>query len=324
MTTPSLIAESVEVQEFSFAKVPIAEDDKGRAVTLVRQVSDLATSDPAGAEAFAVSAVARLLLGTAEAIPVAPEEALGLSVAGWPAESVGPESFRQRYLVPPGAERVVFVLPAPEGAGTVPIALVHVGEGRLVLTPDAPTFAASTLTRGWAEIPEPAARGEVRHLRRTDVDALRLLAELLRGAVEHGIVAGFLARALEHLKSRSHPWPDTGVERASEDPHVLRRVGEYIATFDALTELLDEGGRAVDDALAGSVAPADAWPEVAAARLFAIRTGKELISGTIELLGASSVRGQYGFDAFWRNFTDHAASNPPLWSVEALGKASLS
>jgi len=321
MTTHSLVA-AVASQDVPLPTIIPFGSGKEPASEFVHRASDLARSDPAEADSFVAILLARRLLGAAASPP--PGEPLGLSLAPSAVEADNAKGLvRQRYVLASSARRLVLIPPTPAGAPAVPVALLRTDDPRLVLVPDAPSFAASAIARGWVESSATLDGRDVRRVARADVDALRLLAELLRGAVEHGIVSAFLTKARNHLKTRSHPWPDTGVERASEDPHLVRRYGEYVAAFDALTELLEEGARTTEQAIAGSVALDQAWPDVAAARLFAIRTGKEIINGTIELLGASSVSVRYGFDAFWRDFTHHATSEPPQWPVEALGEATL-
>ncbi|MFX8813040.1 hypothetical protein ABTM61_19125, partial [Acinetobacter baumannii] len=70
--------------------------------------------------------------------------------------------------------------------------------------------------------------------------AIEPLRQLLILAVGTGIVTGFLAAARQFLLTRARPWYGTGIERAADDPHVLRAFGRHIAQVRAAGELLTD------------------------------------------------------------------------------------
>jgi alkylation response protein AidB-like acyl-CoA dehydrogenase len=307
--------------------------DEGAPV-LVARVSSLADSDPASAQGLAASLLAEGLLALAGAAASGQGEA-GLSWS--PSLSVEQQlevgradpgggrriRGRQRYVLPPGAGRLVVVAaggPSPAPKITLSLAL---DDDRMRLTDDVPSFAEHAAARGFVTIDGRFAAGELHDLP-DEIEApdhrLGLLRELLHAAVGHGILRGFLQKACDHLRTRSRPWPDSGVERAADDPHVLRRLGEYMALVNALSEMLSAAAAA--QPLHGRALPEVALQTIAA-RLAAVRIGTDVINGTIELLGASAASSRLGFDGYWRDLTEHVLAEPPFGGPEALGAALL-
>jgi len=200
------------------------------------------------------------------------------------------------------------------------------GGGRLLLLEpgphvhvDEPIFGRSGFRERWVDFAEPFDAEPLAALTgaslRAAIAQAALLEELLHTALDLGILDGFWAAARQHVTTRTRPWQGQALAKATEDPHLLRRYGEYAATLHAAEGLLEEAAAALaNDTLPGAV------EAVAAARSFALLAGRTLISGTIELLGASATSERYGFDLFWRDFTAHAVAHPPLWPNESIGR----
>jgi hypothetical protein len=156
-------------------------------------------------------------------------------------------------------------------------------------------------------------------------DSSALVEEYLHAALDYGLLQGFSAAARTHVATRTRPWQGQSLAKATDDPHLVRRYGEYVATQHALEELLADATNAVAVVQADwrSDALGEAKDAVATARAFAILAGRSIINGTIELLGASATSERYGFDLFWRDFTAHALAHPPLWPSEVIGSQLL-
>lgn len=156
-------------------------------------------------------------------------------------------------------------------------------------------------------------------------DSSALVEEYLHAALDYGLLQGFSAAAHTHVVTRTRPWQGQSLAKATDDPHLVRRYGEYVATQHALGALLAEATSAVAAVQTAwrSDAVRQAKDVVATARAFAILAGRSIINGTIELLGASATSERYGFDLFWRDFTAHAVAHPPLWPTEAIGRQLL-
>ncbi|WP_213989212.1 hypothetical protein [Sodalis sp. dw_96] len=164
-----------------------------------------------------------------------------------------------------------------------------------------------------------------------------LVEELLHAALDFGILQGFSAAAHLYLTTRTRPWQGQGLAKATDDPHLVRRYGEYVATLHALEGLLTEAGDGLihtgldgGDSLArdgretvseaGEGSLRDARDAIAAARLYATLAGRSIINGTLELLGAGATSQRYGFDVFWRDFTAHGIAHPPRRPAEVIGR----
>lgn len=177
------------------------------------------------------------------------------------------------------------------------------------ITPDDAGFGLAGAEAGWLDaasagrtLPAPALAAGIEPLR-----------QLLVLAVGTGIVTGFLEAARGFLITRARPWYGTGIERAADDPHVLRVFGRHIAQVHAAGELLADAAAAVADG-----AP-DALDRIATARLFVEEGGPALISTTIETLGAPATDRSHGFDAYWRDLTTLTATEPyPVPSSRSL------
>ncbi|XBS71546.1 hypothetical protein ABK905_11840 [Acerihabitans sp. KWT182] len=150
-----------------------------------------------------------------------------------------------------------------------------------------------------------------------------LVEELLHAALDYGIVRSFSAAAHSHITTRTRAWQGEALAKATDDPHLVRRYGEYVATRHALEELITEARDAV--ARLTPQAPMEAIHQagdaVAAARMFALLAGRLIINGTLELLGAGATSQRYGFDGYWRDFSAHGVAYPPRRPLEKIGRA---
>lgn len=167
---------------------------------------------------------------------------------------------------------------------------------------------------------------EVSTLARTDAEAARrqvevhlvcdrdpAAADILHAAIDMGIIGAFLDAATSYVTTKTRPWPGTGYSQASDDPHVVIRFGKFASAYRALEAMLDTALTAVE------TRADDAAQAAGIARNHALAVGRIFISGTIELMGASSTSEKYGFHAYWRNFTAHARENPPGVAAEDIG-----
>src|SRR6185312_5192258 len=129
--------------------------------------------------------------------------------------------------------------------------------------------------------------------------------QALHTAVDVGIARAALEDGAEFVRTRSRPWFEAGVDRAAEEPHVIRRFGELTARLYALEALLAHGARLIDCALTEPEltreSAAAASLQVAAAKALAQEFAVETASGIFELAGASATDSQYALDRHWRN-----------------------
>ncbi|MGO7388929.1 SfnB family sulfur acquisition oxidoreductase, partial [Rhizobium ruizarguesonis] len=56
------------------------------------------------------------------------------------------------------------------------------------------------------------------------------------------------AETLEFVRTKSRPWMDSGLERASDDPLTIAKVGQIAIRLEAATALVERAGHKVDAA----------------------------------------------------------------------------
>ena len=154
--------------------------------------------------------------------------------------------------------------------------------------------------------------------------------QALHTAVDVGIARAALEDGAEFVRTRARPWReavDAGVERADEEPHVVRRFGELTARLYALEALLARGTAIIDEAYAQPELTRDIAAEatltVAAAKALAQEFAVEIASGIFELTGASGTDAAHNLDRHWRNVRTHSLHDPARWKYVHLGNHTL-
>ncbi len=151
--------------------------------------------------------------------------------------------------------------------------------------------------------------------------ALGPFAQILHAAIDTGLARGAYQDTLAFVRSRSRPWIDAGVERASDDPLTLNEIGRLAARLHAAEALLERAGEFVDRAQAdpGERSVADASIAVAEAR--AISTEIALAAGSklFELAGSRATLAEHNLDRHWRNARTHTLHDPVRWKYHAVG-----
>lgn len=151
--------------------------------------------------------------------------------------------------------------------------------------------------------------------------------QALHAAVDIGIARAALSDGAQFVTTKSRPWFEAGVERAADEPHVVRRFGELTARLYALEALLGHGAGLVDAAVAEPEltreSAAQASLKVAAAKALAQELAVEIASGIFELTGTSATDGKYALDRHWRNVRVHSLHDPARWKYVHLGNYTL-
>jgi alkylation response protein AidB-like acyl-CoA dehydrogenase len=157
-------------------------------------------------------------------------------------------------------------------------------------------------------------------------------AQLIHTAIDVGIALGALEDACEFVRTASRPWFEAEVERASEDPLLIQRVGELAIGVRAAQALLDEAARTIDaverDGVdeAGSLSEDDAARAsiaVASAKAFADRVSVETASAVFELAGTRSAANELNLHRHWRNARTHTLHDPVRWKLQHIGRYTL-
>ncbi|NKY88973.1 SfnB family sulfur acquisition oxidoreductase [Nocardia veterana] len=157
-------------------------------------------------------------------------------------------------------------------------------------------------------------------------------AQLLHAAIDAGIARGALDAAADFVRTRSRPWFEADVVRASDDPLVIQRIGELAVIVAAAEATLEVAGRVVDRVIAepGAAAPdgaaasaAEASIAVATAKITADRAANEVSAALFEVSGTRSAAADLNLDRFWRNARTHTLHDPVRWKYQHIGRAVL-
>lgn len=150
-------------------------------------------------------------------------------------------------------------------------------------------------------------------------------AQINHVAIDVGIASAAIRDTIAFVRDRARPWIDAGVERASEDPYVIREVGDLIWRFRAAELLLERAANLLDAARAEPTEDtvAEASLATAEARIasdqIAIAAGNKLF----ELAGTRSVAEAENLNRHWRNARVHTLHDPVRWKFHAIGNFHL-
>jgi SfnB family sulfur acquisition oxidoreductase len=151
--------------------------------------------------------------------------------------------------------------------------------------------------------------------------ALGPFAQILHAAIDTGLARGAYQDTLAFVRSRSRPWIDAGVERASDDPLTLNEIGRLAARLHAAEALLERAGEFVDRAQASPDERSVADASIAVAEARAISTEIALAAGSklFELAGSRATLAEHNLDRHWRNARTHTLHDPVRWKYHAVG-----
>ena len=147
------------------------------------------------------------------------------------------------------------------------------------------------------------------------------IAQIMHAAIDLGIGQGAFDAALPFIRERARPWIDAGVERASDDPLLIRQVGDLAVQLRGAWALLRRAGRIVDAAQREMTENSVAAASIAVAEARALTTTVSLDAGNrlFELCGTASTLDHLGLDRFWRNARTHTLHDPVRWKYHAIG-----
>ncbi|WP_309484233.1 SfnB family sulfur acquisition oxidoreductase [Streptomyces himalayensis] len=168
----------------------------------------------------------------------------------------------------------------------------------------------------------PAEHVVPHHLTFTGPQLHGAVAQLLHAAIDVGIAGGALAEAAEFVRTRTRPWFEAGVERATEDPLLVQRFGELAVRLRAAEALLERAAREVDAARADltDASAASASIAVATVKAFADPVAVELSAALFEVSGTRSSLASLNLDRHWRNARTHTLHDPSRWKVQHIGR----
>nr|MBP9962005.1 SfnB family sulfur acquisition oxidoreductase [Pseudomonas sp.] len=127
--------------------------------------------------------------------------------------------------------------------------------------------------------------------------------------------------ALQFVRTRTRPWIDSGIEKATDDPLSLKAFGHLAIRLHAAEALLERAGEYLDRAQAETNADTVAAASIAVAEARAISTEISLAAGStlFELAGSQATLAEHGLDRHWRNARTHTLHDPVRWKYHAIG-----
>ncbi len=150
-------------------------------------------------------------------------------------------------------------------------------------------------------------------------------AQLMHAAIDTGIARAAYEDTLRFVREQARPWPDSGVDKASDDPLTISEIGRLAIRLHAAEALLERAGTAVDATLHAPDAANVAHASLAVAAARALSTEVSLAAGSklIELGGARASLSEHGLDRHWRNARVHTLHDPVRWKYHAIGNFHL-
>ncbi|WP_199442527.1 acyl-CoA dehydrogenase family protein [Umezawaea beigongshangensis] len=148
--------------------------------------------------------------------------------------------------------------------------------------------------------------------------------QLVLSHVHVAIAEGALAEAAEYTRTRSRPWFASGVDHATDDPHVLASYGEMVADVRAAALLAD---RAAEElafvADRGTALTAEqraaAATSISQAKVVSTRVVNQVTTRVFEQVGARATASGHGFDRFWRNARTLTLHDPVAYKAREVG-----
>lgn len=151
-------------------------------------------------------------------------------------------------------------------------------------------------------------------------------AQLVHAAIQVGIAGGALRDAGDYVRDKARPFFEAAragwADRASRDPHIIRRYGQ-LATRVHAAEAMLAWAAATQDEVTRQPRDADAAARgslaVAQAKAFAGEVAVEVASDLFSLSGASAADERHDLGRHWRNARTHASHDPADWKYFHVG-----
>ncbi|PDT15348.1 SfnB family sulfur acquisition oxidoreductase [Rhizobium sp. J15] len=151
------------------------------------------------------------------------------------------------------------------------------------------------------------------------------VGQIIHAGVDLGIARAAFAETLEFVRTKSRPWMDSGLDRASDDPLTIAKVGQIAIRLEAATALVERAGHKVDAAQVETTEQkvVEATLAVAAAKVLTTEVALEASNTLFELAGTSSVQTGLNLDRHWRNARTHTLHDPVRWKYHVVGNYHL-
>ncbi|WP_239614829.1 SfnB family sulfur acquisition oxidoreductase [Cohnella mopanensis] len=146
--------------------------------------------------------------------------------------------------------------------------------------------------------------------------------QIMHAAIDVGIAKAALEDAALFVREHARPSYNSGVEKASDEPDLIRRFGELGIRLQAAEALLDRAADAIDEARASLNAESagKASLTVDSAKWLVTETAVEITNALFEVAGTSSMDRKHNYDRHWRNVRIHTLHDPARLKLHHVGK----
>ena len=147
------------------------------------------------------------------------------------------------------------------------------------------------------------------------------VAQLVHAAVDVGIARGAFQVGLDHLRRHARPYGASGIERVTEDPHMLATVGDLKVRMSAADAMLERAGEHVDRAGTDPSEAIVVEASIAVAEAKIAGNDVALLMGAklFELTGTRAVLEHLNLDRHWRDARTHTLHDPVRWKYHFVG-----
>ena len=151
------------------------------------------------------------------------------------------------------------------------------------------------------------------------------VSQLIQAAIDVGIAEAAVRDTIAFVTTRSRPYIDSGLERAADDPYILRDIGHLTVRLHAAEALLERAAQVLDDLPAQPDFAQMAQASVAVAEAKVLSTELSLLASEklFELSGSASTLAAHNLDRHWRNARVHTLHDPVRWKYYAVGNYAL-
>lgn len=151
-------------------------------------------------------------------------------------------------------------------------------------------------------------------------------AQILHAAIDTGLAQGALEETARFTRENARPWSEAKVERAGEDPHLIKQFGELVVEYQAAEALLIRAATLLDVALADDTneeAGLQAVLAVSAARIQSDRAALRISHELFEFGGTRSTDEKWNLSRHWRDARTHTLHDPIRWKLHNFGNYHL-
>ncbi|HCP30001.1 MAG TPA: SfnB family sulfur acquisition oxidoreductase, partial [Pseudomonas sp.] len=127
-------------------------------------------------------------------------------------------------------------------------------------------------------------------------------SQLIQAAIDAGIAEAAIDDAIAFVRTKSRPWIEAQVDRASDDLYVIADIGRLKLELHAAEALLRRAGQVLDEVNAGTVdaeSAARASIAVAEAKVLTTEIALQASEKLFELAGSRATLAEFNLDRHW-------------------------